>query len=631
MAAKEIELEVERALECIECEKNFILTGGAGSGKTYSLISLIEEIGNKYPLSSIVCITYTNNAVAEIRDRITNSNLRVSTIHEFVWSIISEFQREIKETLIELVNEEEKGKFKQPKELDDGQKIGVDYFNDSNIVYGGYYDLKKHEVSSINHDQVLILAEKMFEKYSKLCDILKDIAKFIFVDEYQDTSPLIKEILLKHLKQSSKKNTVGFFGDSMQAIYDGSVGAITDGSLVRIDKKQNRRNPQTVIDLANLLREDEIEQVPSDDLNAPNMDNGIILQGSIKFVYADSIDGVNSLRNLPYFKDWNFYDSKQTKELWLVQKANAKRAGFPKLFELYNSDKIIELIDRTQKKVIHKGIETSNRTFESVTEEADVWVKKRGNLLENIRADSTYSSVFERIKANDWDKVSNYRVNKESLLSYKFNGLMGKYESRPQRDKILCHLDSIYELMELYENGVYNDFLRKTEKNIITLKDKVNLKEGMDQLANRDLTIGQCIDRAEIILNIQNDPFETFIKDRGVYLWQRIKELPFSEYVRSIEYQKEYLPFATQHSIKGSEFDNVLVVLDNGNWHNYNFETLFKEVEVKDTVITRTKKLFYVCCTRAKKNLCVFMPTSDTTVIENAKELFGEDNVFHCG
>ncbi|AYW46482.1 3'-5' exonuclease [Tetragenococcus koreensis] len=153
----------------------------------------------------------------------------------------------------------------------------------------------------------------------------------------------------------------------------------------------------------------------------------------------------------------------------------------------------------------------------------------------------------------------------------------------------------------------------------------------MDQLANRDLTIGQCIDRAEIILNIQNDPFETFIKDRGVYLWQRIKELPFSEYVRSIEYQKEYLPFATQHSIKGSEFDNVLVVLDNGNWHNYNFETLFKEVEVKDTVITRTKKLFYVCCTRAKKNLCVFMPTSDTTVIENAKELFGEDNVFHCG
>src|SRR3712207_7936081 len=39
----------------------------------------------------------------------------------------------------------------------------------------------------------LIVAEKMFEKYKKIADILKDIADCIFVDEYQDTSPLRSE------------------------------------------------------------------------------------------------------------------------------------------------------------------------------------------------------------------------------------------------------------------------------------------------------------------------------------------------------------------------------------------------------------------------------------------------------
>ncbi|WKK92762.1 hypothetical protein Q0Y04_23535 [Clostridioides difficile] len=46
---------------------------------------------------------------------------------------------------------------------------------------------------------------------------MKDIADCIFVDEYQDTSPLVADILLKHLEQSSKKNVIGFW--RFNAIY----------------------------------------------------------------------------------------------------------------------------------------------------------------------------------------------------------------------------------------------------------------------------------------------------------------------------------------------------------------------------------------------------------------------------
>ncbi len=623
MVAKIIEPEVQQALECI-CEgKNFILTGGAGSGKTYSLVKLIDEIGNRYPLKSIICITYTNNAVAEIRNRITNRNLRVSTIHEFMWSIISKYQVEIKDTLVELINSEEQTKFRLPEDLDE---ITIDYFAKSRIMYDEYYSLRKDKASKISHDHVLILAEQMFKKYTKLCDILKDIANFIFVDEYQDTDPLIKDILLKIINQSSKKNIVGFFGDSMQAIYDNGVGVIDDENLVRIEKVQNRRNPESIIKLANKLRIDGLEQEPSEDLKAPNIVDGAVVEGCIKFIYAKNINDLDILRNSKIFEEWDFSDCKKNKELWLVHRLNAKMAGFTNLYELYNSDAIVDLIKRISKKVDKGELDTKDKDFETIVRDANISVKNRGNLLENIMKSTVYRSAFVVLKDKNWDSICNLRINKDSLLSYKYNGLIDKYEAKSQRDKILQHLDSVYELIELYRNKKYNEFLRKSRLEISSIKDKRKISNMMNEFDD-NYKIEKVIKLAQKHLNIKDELFDEFINDRGAYLWERIKRIPFSEYVHSIEYQKEYLPFATQHSIKGSEFDNVLIVLDNGNWNNYNFERMFKDFYSQDRVVVRTKRLFYVCCTRAMKNLVVFMPSTDAVIIDKAKQLFGEANV----
>lgn len=629
MASRTIELEVQQAIECIEQGKNFILTGGAGSGKTYSLISLIEEVGEKYPLKSIVCITYTNNAVAEICNRITNDKLYVSTIHEFVWSIIAKYQKEIKNTLVELINDESQMKFKAPKEFEENQMITIDYFSENKIVYDEYYSLKSDADNKVSHDHILILAEKIFEKFPKICGILKDVANFIFVDEYQDTDPLIKNILLTHINQSTKKNIVGFFGDSMQAIYDNGVGEIIDDKLTYINKIQNRRNPESVIHLANKIRNDDIEQTPSNDPKAPNIENNNVIKGSVKFLYTENINITDNYRDLEYFNDWDFTNSEKTKELWLVHKSNAKMAGFTKLFELYNSDLIIELINRIRKKISTGALEINNKTFENIAEEANIKVRGRGYLLENIKKDSDYLEAFSLIKNENWEEVNNFKINKDSLLSYKFNGLIGSYEAKSQRDRILRHLDSIYELIELYENGKYNDFLRRIKRSVLSFDDKVTIKEEMNELLDSTLTINQVVEKAKKTFNLKNESFDDFIENQGCYLWMRIKMLPFSEYIYSIKYQKEYLPFATQHSIKGSEFDNVLVILDNGKWNKYNFEKMFKNFNSDDNVVKRTKKLFYVCCTRPKKNLVVLMPSVDVDVVEKAKDLFGDSNVHH--
>ncbi|MBT2158659.1 hypothetical protein KK423_03645 [Clostridioides difficile] len=56
----------------------------------------------------------------------------------------------------------------------------------------------------------------MFEKY-KNSRHFEGYCRLHFVDEYQDTSPLVADILLKHLEQSSKKNVIGFW--RFNAIY----------------------------------------------------------------------------------------------------------------------------------------------------------------------------------------------------------------------------------------------------------------------------------------------------------------------------------------------------------------------------------------------------------------------------
>jgi len=627
MVKKPIENEVREALTSIEKGKNFILTGGAGSGKTYSLITLIQEVRIKYPQKTIVCITYTNNAVAEIRNRISDDDIIVSTIHEFIWSLIKKYQFEIKLTLVDLINDENQKKFYYPKEFEAGNKIEYQYFLNSSIEYDEYYYLQSNKASKISHDQILILAEKMFSKYSKLSDILKDIANFIFIDEYQDTDPLIKDILLNHLKKSTKENIVGFFGDSMQAIYDNGVGSILEGDLKRIYKQQNRRNPKEVIELANQIRDDEVQQVPSNDSSAPNILNGEVVLGSVKFAYGKNIEDLNLLRESKITKEWDFSDYNRTKELWLVQKANAQEAGFRNLYDLYNSDLVIELITKMKSKFDKSGVDLKNKNFISLAEESNICVRGRGNLLINIRNNPVYEIAFSWLRDKTWEEVKDYKIDKDSLLSFKFNGLTEKYEAKSKRDIILRKLDAIYELVDLFKKNKYNELLNKINKEISSFEEKRKLNNVMNKLATSNLKVGQVIHLISDIVMIEDTPFKEYINYKGAYLWERIKELSFNEYLRSIEYQKQHLPFATQHSIKGSEFDNILVVLDNGNWNKYNFEKMFKNFDSIESTVVRSKKLFYVCCTRAKKNLIVYMPTTDDTIIKKAAELFGERNI----
>lgn len=119
-------------------------------------------------------------------------------------------------------------------------------------------------------------------------------------------------------------------------------------------------------------------------------------------------------------------------------------------------------------------------------------------------------------------------------------------------------------------------------------------------------------------------------------LYWRVSDIAFVEVQNLYKYIEGHMPFSTQHKIKGLEFKNVLIVLHNGGWNNYNFEYLFnRNVDAMLTpaqkrsypnILRRTQKLFYVCCTRAKDNLVVYYPSPSDEVLEGAVSLFGRDN-----
>lgn len=67
------------------------------------------------------------------------------------------------------------------------------------------------------------------------------------------------------------------------------------------------------------------------------------------------------------------------------------------------------------------------------------------------------------------------------------------------------------------------------------------------------------------------------------------------------------LPYSTKHGVKGDQFQNVLVILDDAgaNWNQYSFGNLLAGIDTSENRIKRSRNLFYVCCSRAKDKLIV--------------------------
>ncbi|EII3144993.1 ATP-dependent helicase [Vibrio parahaemolyticus O3:K56] len=141
----------------------------------------------------------------------------------------------------------------------------------------------------LHHDDVLYFSYKLIEENPFILTVMKSKFPYIFIDEFQDTSPIQSKIISK-LKAIGV--TVGVIGDKAQSIY-GFQGATPNDFDEFISPKttqytisQNRRSTSLIIDVLNHIRKD-IKQTPY------RKESGILPQLLVGPIY-DAYEYLNS-------------------------------------------------------------------------------------------------------------------------------------------------------------------------------------------------------------------------------------------------------------------------------------------------------------------------------------------------
>lgn len=661
--------EINQILATIDEGNNFLLSGGAGSGKTYTLINLITAIRDRSPKSKIACITYTNVAADEITARANTQNLKASTIHDFLWDNIKSFQLNLIDAMVNLYS------------------LPIDIYTEIETVQ--YREYKSFKKGIISHNEVIELAEYLFKNFPILSKIISDKYDYIFVDEYQDTSEKVIDILFTYLNNKEYNLYLGFFGDNMQSIYEG-VGGINVDDLKFADNQKyykgipkilNRRNPQTIIDLANNLRTDGLMQKAEKGVNTPNNNpDGSIKKGNISFLYSSSGSiSLEEVKSSKFCAEWDFegFDIKgkpKTKELFITNSSIAKYADFNTLFELYTKEKIVGSNGYIKRiKEYLKGAPIDNLESYTLAEVLDTIVKRFDDKLDFDKA----INLVEKEKTNfDTIQKAINKVNKDyigiskvlptrgmlpfildnqdlfkialssnfSELSYTYldkDKLVGKRKSNneesnkrnDERDLLVKYLLKIQEILHLYKKKEINKLLKIIDFKITKRFHKKILNEKLEELLSASkMKIQNVLKVADDIAILEMNTQTINFFETKPYLIERIGEINFSEIVNLYNYIEGLTRYSTQHGVKGDEFDNVIIVISKNKIPQLTvcYEYLFESNEIGDNkkYYDRTLNLFYVACTRAKENLIiVFENECSEKILSQARKWFGKKHV----
>ncbi len=179
-----------------------LIIAGAGAGKTKVIVDKFLYLLNFFSAGSILVLTFTNNAVTEIKIRIAkklniseygtfinDKILNISTYHSFFYSIIKEFYSELG--------------YKSAPSVSDKKKET----NDAGDKYA--------DELSISYDEIILNIIKLF-KNDFIANEISSRFKYILVDEYQDLD-FLSDYLIK--KIDAGKGKVMYAGDDDQSIY----------------------------------------------------------------------------------------------------------------------------------------------------------------------------------------------------------------------------------------------------------------------------------------------------------------------------------------------------------------------------------------------------------------------------
>jgi DNA helicase-2/ATP-dependent DNA helicase PcrA len=123
---------------------------------------------------------------------------------------------------------------------------------------------------------------------------------------------------------------------------------------------------------------------------------------------------------------------------------------------------------------------------------------------------------------------------------------------------------------------------------------------------------------------------EAGMESKSLLALAKFLEAQFSEIEHYANYLEERSSFDTHQGVKGLEFDRVMVVMDDTDARGFlfSYEKLFgakartagdvkNEGEGRETSLDRTRRLFYVTCSRAKKSLVLVAYTQNQSAVRS--------------
>lgn len=599
------DLELKSVLDA-KTPQNFIVIAGAGSGKTTSLIKALE-----YVISSrreqltvegrrVACITYTDIAAEEITKDVGSVDLvHVSTIHSFLWSVVHPFTVDISHwvevSLLQDIKEKE-GKLSSPRTRQ-ATRVAVE----SEIIrlnehlealkdvrrwtYGTGSNYKK---GVLGHSDIIKMVPALIIEKPLLAKIIAQRFPFIFVDESQDTDPVFVDAL-KHIAKSFPESfCLGFFGDPMQQIYSTGVGQIElEPSWKKIEKPQNYRCSSHVINVLNAIRKSADGLVQT--AGKSDQSSGSV---HVYVIPADEKRGERVDRLCKHIatetndSEWLSVDG--VRVLVIVHRMAAKRLGFEALYEAANDG--------------------APASFKQAFSEGELWI------LRSLK-DRILPLVTAHIAGRSSEVMS--RLRKCSPL------LTGGSLAEVDIKKILSNLKEAIEylarLVAPDSHALISDVLAFAASSGITPLDERLL--GFFNVHQPKHVIDE--DESE----------ESAEATIAKILACRASEV--SAYQKYIEGESLY---STQHGVKGAEFKRVMVVLDDdeGKYGLYSYDKFFglkdlsetdnvNILEKTDSVLDRTRRLFYVCCSRAEEDLVVIFFSSEP---DRAIDAIRKSNIF---
>jgi DNA helicase-2/ATP-dependent DNA helicase PcrA len=424
---------------------------------------------------------------------------------------------------------------------------------------------------------------------------------FLFVDESQDAMENVVVALKAVNEELGDRFCLGFFGDPMQRIYLTGIGSISaDPGWASITKPENFRCPATILSVANAIRRDGDGLVQTRGRMTGPEDALVSVPGSAD-IFILPIDERRDQR-LAQVRDWAA--RKNDDQVWLTDESNeavkvlvivhrmaAKRLGFGELYSALN--------DKAPEK------------FKNGFLDGTAWpVRPFNNFVLPLVSAGKKGSEFEVMQV----------LRKSPLLDRKNLSGVNVAERLGEMSRFT---ESLQQMMEPGSSATNADVLRHVHKSrVISLDPRVLSYLNLPAQVKDEEG-----DNAKVAEDEDEDDGEELTKE--VAAMDAFLACPASQFWGYYKYVNDDSPFSTQQGIKGAEFERVLVVLDDdeGTHVQFSYDKYLgikplsdreetNRREGKETTVERTRRLFYVCCTRALKDLIVVLFTGDVAAAQ---------------